>query len=248
MARIILPSGLGLLCVPGYQIAQHIQDLEAMYMGLARGKYRRLLLSIPIRHGKTEYTNLFLATLLMSRPETRCLRVMATARTAEEKALSVLKYIDEWGPKLTGVRLDRRKHSVGDFRTEQGGGLLSIGKEGDVEGWGFDWIFIDDLLVDPYEIRSPNRRDQVYRDLHSKFFSRINPMGSTRFAFIGSRRHPDDPQGRLLEADKKIPDPRQHWYYHHSPAIFDEYTDHERALWPDSKEFNLEGLRAERAK
>ena len=193
-----LPSLLGTLVIPGYQLAPHIIELEELFMGLAWGKYRRLLCSIPIRHGKTEYTNLFIATLLLSRPQTRCLRVMATARTAEEKALSVLKYLDRLGPRWTGVKLDKRKHSVGDFRTEAGGGLLSIGKEGDVEGWGFDYIFIDDLLVDPYEIRSPNRRDQVYRDLHSKFLSRVNPMGTTRFAFIGSRRHPDDPQGRLL--------------------------------------------------
>ena len=165
MARFMLPSGLGTLVISGYQIAPHIQELEAAYMGLARGRYQRLLVSIPIRHGKTEYTNLFIAMLMISRPELRILRVMATATTAEEKALSVIKYVDHWGPKLTGVKLDRRKRSVGDFRTEQGGGLRSVGKEGDVEGWGFDWIVIDDLLTDPYEIRQFNRRDQVYKDL-----------------------------------------------------------------------------------
>lgn len=248
MARAILASGLGTLVIPGYQIVPHIQDLERAFMDLVWGRYRRLLVSIPIRHGKSEYSNLFIATLLISRPETRCLRVMATSTTAEEKAMSVLKYVDHWGPKLTGVKLDRRKHSLGDFRTEAGGGLRSVGKEGDVEGWGFDYIFIDDLLVDPYEIRSPVRREQVYKDLQTKFFSRVNPMGSTRFVFIGSRRHPDDPQGRLLEADAAIKDPRDRWHYHHRPAILNEGTDHEEALWPTSQEFDLAGLRAERDK
>ena len=73
-------------------------------------------------------------------------------------------------------------------------------------------------------------------------FHRVNPMGTTKFVFIGSRRHPDDPQGRLLEADRTAPE-EQRWHYHHSPAILDEGTDHESALWPTSHEFDLAGLR-----
>ena len=243
MGKVILPSGLGKLHVPGWDLAPHIVDMERELLKLAAGKYRRLLLSIPIRHGKSQLTNLFLAWLLISRPSLRILRVMAVSDTAEMQALDVMKLIDTFGNRLNNVRLDRRKHAVSHFMTEAGGELRSVGASGNVESWTFDWIVVDDLLTDPYEIRNFNRRDQIYKDLHTKFFSRVNPTGRTKFLFIGSRRHPDDPQGRLLEADRHVADPKDHWHYHHRPAILREGTAHERALWPTSREFTLAGLR-----
>ena len=107
----------------------------------------------------------------------------------------------------------------------------------------FDVIAVDDIITDPYEIRSPNRRDQIYRDMQTKFFSRVNPSGTTKFLFIGSRRHPDDPAGRLLESDRQTnPSDYDAWHYHHRPALIDEDTDHETCLWPTCKEFTVDGL------
>ena len=50
MPRIITPSGLGRLCVPAYDISPHIQEMEEQFLRLAAGQFRRLLLSIPVRH------------------------------------------------------------------------------------------------------------------------------------------------------------------------------------------------------
>ena len=245
MSSVLLPSGLGSAFVPNWDFAPHLQEVEGLFLSLAAGRFRKLMLSIPIRHGKSQYANLFIAWLLLSRPETRILRVMASADTCEMEALQVLEILEKAGPILTGVRLDRKKHSASHFKTTSGGELRSVGASGDVESWTFDWIIIDDIITDPYEIRNTNRRQQIYQDMHTKFFSRVNPMGNTRFVFIGSRRHPDDPQGRLLEADRGVPEADK-WMYHSSPAILDEGTDHESALWPTSREFDLEGLRAVR--
>ncbi len=243
MGKVILPSGLGKIHVPGWDNAPHIQEMERELLFLASGIYRRLLLSTPIRHGKSQLTNLFIAWLLISCPWLRILRVMAVSDTAEMQALDVMKIIDRYGDRLNHVRLDRRKHAVSHFMTEAGGELRSVGASGNVESWTFDWIVIDDLLTDPYEIRNFNRRDQIYKDLQTKFFSRVSPTGKTKFLFIGSRRHPDDPQGRLLEADRHVLDPKDHWHYHHRAAILNEGTANEQALWPTSREFTLEGLR-----
>src|SRR5271166_318529 len=241
----VFPSTLGGLCVPAWDNAWHIWEMEQLFLSLQREEFRRLMISIPIRHGKSEYANLLIAWLLIRWPKTRILRVMASADTALKMARDVLKYIERWGEYLNGVRLDKRRAAAEHFETEAGGMLRSVGAAGDVESWTFDWIIIDDLITDPYEIRSPNRRDQLYKDLQTKFFSRVNPLGNTKFVVIGSRRHPDDPQGRLLDADrKKQPEPYDAWYYHYRPALFDEGTDHESCLWPNSKEFTVEGLKA----
>ena len=115
MGKIILPSGLGLLTVPNWDNAPHIQEMEAELLKLARGELKRLMISIPIRHGKSEMANLFISWLLISKPILRILRVMASATTSEMEAHHVLSCIEKWGPPLTGVTLDKRKCSVAHF-------------------------------------------------------------------------------------------------------------------------------------
>lgn len=244
---LVKPSTIGELRIPGYQVAPHIEEMENLFLAVVAGSYRRLIVAIPIRHGKTEYINLFIAWLMIYYPRSRILRVMAEASTCEMQSHAVIETLEEWGPKLNNVKLDNRKKAVSHFKTDQGGELRSLGFAGSAESWTFDWVIVDDPLVDPYEIRSPDRRQQVYQDLHTKFFSRVNPVGVTRFVFMGSRRHPDDCQGKLLESDRTV-EPDQRWVYHHAPAIIDEYGPDERALWPTSKEFDLAGLKATREK
>ena len=243
MGRVCLPSWIGQRVVPNWDYAPHIQEMEMELLRLAAGQYRRLILSVPIRHGKSELVNLFIAWLLISQPRCKILRVMASADTARDKARDVLKYIERWGERLTGVKLDRRRCSAEHFCTEAGGSLRSVGAGGDVESWTFSHIIIDDIITDPFEIRNPNRREQIYRDMQTKFFSRVDPIANSKFLVIGSRRHPDDPIGRLLEADLSTKaNDYDRWHYHHRPALFDEGTDHETCLWPTSREFTVEGL------
>ena len=241
LREILLPSHLGEKVVPNWDFALHLQEVEYEFLRLCGGEFRRLMLSIPIRHGKSQYANLAIAWLLLRDPTLRILRVMAASDTAEMQALQALQIIEKFGP-ILGVKIDQKKHGAGHFKTTAGGELRSIGASGDVESWTFDWIFIDDILSDPYEIRNPNRRQQVYQDLQTKFFSHVNPLGNTKFVFIGSRRHPDDPQGRLLEADKRDMPEAEKWHYHMRPAILNEDTEEEIALWPTSVEFDLDGL------
>jgi hypothetical protein len=244
MAKVILPSGLGQLCIPDWDNAPHIQEMESQFLALARGEFRRLLLSIPVRHGKSELANLFIAWLLISKPTLRILRVMASADTARDKARDVLKYVEKWGPILTGVKLDRRRCAAEHFCTEAGGMLRSLGAAGDAESWTFNFILLDDVQTDPYEIRSPNRREQLFKDMNTKFFSRVDPLGNTKFITIGSRRHPDDFAGRLLESDRQTkPNNYNAWHYHHRAALIDEDGPTEHCLWPTSREFTVEGLK-----
>ena len=244
MSKLILPSGLGKLTVPHYDYAPHIQEMEVELLKLASNEFRRLMICIPKRHGKSEIANLFISWLLISRPDLRILRVMEVSDTAEMEALHVLKCIQDWGPRLNNVYLDRRQCAKAYFKTTAGGELRSLGMSGSAESWTFDVIVADDILVDPFAVRSPARRNQIYGDLQQKFFSRVTPTGQTKFLFIGSRRHPDDPQGRLLERDLYMhTSDYEKWHYIHQPAILDEDLDTERALWPTSREFTLSSLK-----
>ena len=124
MAKIILPSGLGELSVPYSGLPLHLQAIERDFLALARGEFRRLMVSIPIRHGKSCYANLFIAWLLLSQPWLRILRVMASSTTAEMEAHQVIEMVERQGY-LTGVKLDKRKCAVSHFKTTEGGELRS---------------------------------------------------------------------------------------------------------------------------
>ena len=97
MSRLILPSGLSKLYVPGFDLAPHIQEMEAQFLRLARGEIRRLIVAIPIRHGKSSYANSFIAWLLISKPTLRILRVMDSAATCEMEANHVLEMVERDG-------------------------------------------------------------------------------------------------------------------------------------------------------
>ena len=194
------------------------------------------MISIPVRHGKTELINLYITWLLICRPDLRIARIMHDLDTARHQSRLVLKYLERWGPVLTGTQIDKRRYAADHFETTAGGMVKSIGMGGNVDSWTFDVIICDDLLVTPEEIRNPNVRDHCYQDITTKFFSRINPMGTTKFLFIGSRRHPDDPQGRLLIDDRKVTDSKEKWHYHMRPAIYnDGIPDKEYCPGPDAR-------------
>ena len=134
------PSDLGLKKIPGYQVAPHIVEMEAAFLRLYRGEYRRLLLlSIPIRHGKSEYANLFISWLLIFNPHFRILRVMA-ARQDRRNGSGPRNRLHRkiWAGIDRSATISRRKAAVSHFQMEQGGELRSVGGgEGDVESWTF---------------------------------------------------------------------------------------------------------------
>lgn len=237
--KILLPSTVAQRMVSDYHVAPHIKAMEAFTMRVVRGDFRKGVISIPIRHGKTQYINGLIGCLLISDPSLRILRVMENATVCETQALQVLKFVRDWGSKLTGCTLEQRRCSTPEFMTTQGGGLKSVGMLGTAESLTFDWIIGDDCLVSPDAIRNPYRRDQIYADYKAKFLSRINPTRRTKFLYIGSRRHPSDIPGNLFRTNQGVGDIREKWYYHQTSALLNEGTDHESPLWSAS-DGNLE--------
>ena len=237
--KYLLPSTVAQRMVPEYRVATHIKAMEAFVMRVIRGDFRKGVISIPIRHGKSCYLNALIGFLLISDPSLRILRVMENATVAESMALQVLKFVRDWGPKLTGCQLEPKRGGLADFMTTQGGGLKSVGMLGTAESMTYDWVIGDDCLVSPDAIRNPYRRDQAYADYKAKFLSRINPTRQTKFLYIGSRRHPTDIPGNLFRSNQGVREVREKWYYHQTPALLNEGTDHERPLWAVS-DGNLE--------
>lgn len=229
--KVLYPSTVAQRMVSEYRVAPHIKAMENFVLRVVRGDFRKGVISIPIRHGKTQYINGLIGFLLISDPSLRILRVMENATVCETQALQVLKFLRDWGPKLTGCTLESKRSGLAEFMTTAGGGLKSVGMLGTAESLTFDWIIGDDCLVSPDAVRNPFRRDQIYADYKAKFLSRINPTRQTKFLYIGSRRHPSDIPGNLFRTNQGIKDVREKWYYHQTAALLNEGTDREAPLW-----------------
>src|ERR1700739_229101 len=241
ISEVPTPSTLGFLYKSDFEFAPHVIEMEKTFLNLFNNrlpnKETRLILAHPKRHSKSFYLNLFISWCLVNNPKLRILRFMDSQKTAEMEAEEVLRIVEEWGPKTTGNTWNPRRKSKTTPYMQAGGYLDSRGRDSNPDGWSYDILIGDDCLTEPADIRNPRIRDQVFRDIMQKFYSRVDPIGNPLRIYIGSRMHPQDVAGRLLELNETAT-PENKWYYSKKAAIIDEGFVTERALWPNSKEFN----------
>lgn len=100
----------------------------------------------------------------------------------------------------------------------------------------FDVLVLDDPYKSREEADSPRIRDIVWRRYWGDADTRQMP-GGVRL-LMGTRWRPDDLFGRILEIEG------DEWTHIVLPAIGDEETEHEQALWP--ARYSLEYMREKR--
>jgi hypothetical protein len=177
----------------------------------------RAVVSMPPRHGKTETLLFAIAWLLLQNPEMRLMYVSYAARIAEKKGRAALGKA-----RRAGVPISADSKSKKDWRTDDGddseGGLWSGGVDNPLTGEGCNVLIMDDLLKGRASAESATVRDRTHSSVLAEALTRVEPQGSA-FA-IGTRWHPDDPQGRLIAAG---------WEHVNLPAIDAQGN----ALWPE---------------
>lgn len=135
---------------------------------------------------------------------------------------------------MAGVELSDDTHSVQEWRTVEGGGLLAGGAGGGLTGYGISGLMVVD---DPYK----NRKEADSKLIRDERFEWFNEVAFTRdegcsFIVAHTRWHEDDMIGRLL---------KQGWARLRMPAIAEEDDILGRAigeaLWSDR--YHIERLR-----
>ncbi len=183
----------------------------------------RSLLSVPRRHGKTELVLHASARLLAKRPELTIGYASYSSKFAHAKSRLARDYAIR-----AGVRLRHDSRSMGEWRTQDGGGFLASGVGGSWTGRGVDILFVDDPHKNRIEAESLVKRDAVHDWFLSAGMSSVEPGGSV--FVVHTRWHEDDLIGRL-EDDSEVP-----WQVVNLPAINDG-TDPGRPLgaplWPE---------------
>ena len=227
------------LTKPDFETAAHHGRIAGALERVASGECRRLIITAPPRHTKSELASRRFPAWYLGRFPNR--QVIATAygsQLVEDFSRDVRGCMNE--PEHRAVfpksALSRDTSAAHRWTTEASGIYVASGVGGAITGRGAHLMLIDDPFKTREEADSPEHRRKVWGWYQSVAYPRLMPGGA--IVLIGTRWHEDDMHGRLLEAADNGGDP---WELLHLPAI----DDFGRALWPQW--YSLEDLERIRA-
>lgn len=248
--------------MPRYQVSWHHEILCSYLDRFVRGEIKRLIISLPPRHGKSELVSRRLPAYLLGRdPDLSIIACSYGADLASrmnrdcQRIIDSDRYRDVFpGTKLFGKNIRSvaggtylRNSDIFEIVNHEGV-YRSAGVGGGITGMGADVAIIDDPIKDRKEAASVTVRKAVWEWYTSTLYSRLEDQG--RVLVTMTRWHEDDLAGRLVELAKTDPKADQ-WVVVSLPAIAEGDLMAEdprsvgQALWPAKKdEAALEAIRA----
>lgn len=238
------------LTKPDYEVNWHHRLLCEKLDKFARGEIKRLIVSMPPRHGKSELVSRRLPSFIFGiKPNAQIISASYGADLASRMNRDVQRIMD--CPEYHAIFPDT-KLSGDNVRTVAQGTYLrnsdifeivnnsgvyrSAGVGGAITGMGCHYAIIDDPVKNQEEADSPVYREKVWEWYTSTLYTRLEKEGSVLLTM--TRWHEDDLAGRLLALAKKDPEADQ-WEVLELPAIRDTDTNPEdpraqgEPLWPN---------------
>lgn len=127
--------------------------------------------------------------------------------------------------RLFHVALRADVKAASKWHTSNGGVYNACAVGSATTGLGGHILICDDPIKNREEADSQKHRDKIWRWYTSTFYTRLMPGGA--IVIILTRWHEDDLAGRLLAQEDG-----DTWHRVRLPAITNEHTDNEQALWP----------------
>jgi phage terminase large subunit-like protein len=176
---------------PRYHAPKHlaplVRELEAI-----PAKPKRLIVSVPPRHSKSETLLHFVGMLLSLHPTLRVAYCSYAQTFSETQAIKAHRYA-----RAAGVTPDPKMANRKDWQTPQGGGVFATGVTGEFTGRGADVLIIDDPISNREQADSPTHRDKVWAWFEDVAETRFEPGASV--IVLMTRWHEDDLSGRLIK-------------------------------------------------
>jgi predicted phage terminase large subunit-like protein len=172
-------------------LAQELTDVAA-------GNIRRLIVSMPPRHGKTFMCSICLSAWILAHQPSAKILVLSYGQDLADKIAYAIRAIlqSDWFKQAFRTRLAKNRSRVTDFLTTDGGGVHSVSVEGG--GLGADFILIDD----PVEIKDCDntRRLERINDLFdNEIQTRLDYPKRGCIAIIAHRINENDLPGHLMQ-------------------------------------------------
>jgi predicted phage terminase large subunit-like protein len=225
-----------------YKVGKHHRILANQLMALADGTKDRVCVNIPPRHGKSQLVSIYYPAWFIGKyPNKKILMVSHTTDLAVDFGRKVRNIIDTQTYKdiFPTVTLAADSKSAGRWNTNAGGEYFACGVGSALAGRGADLLLVDDPHNEQ-DIINGNLDvfDRAYEWFTYGARTRLMPGG--RVAIIQTRWHQDDLTGRVVRDMIHNEDTDQYEVIEF-PAIFNENTPNEAALWPE--QYTLEALR-----
>lgn len=226
--------------------ARHLDFLCRKLEAVERGEIKRLIVTMPPRHGKSELiSKSFPSWCLGKHPDWDIMITSYGAALAEAHSEVCRNRFAEFAPEIFGVSLSKGSSSVSEWGVEgHRGTVVAAGVDGALTGKGAHIAIIDDPIKNMREARSPTVRETVKEWYRTTLRTRLAPGGA--IILVQTRWHQDDLVGYLLHEMEA--GTGEQWEIFNLPAIAEENDPLGRApgepLWPER--FSLEDLETTR--
>lgn len=199
--------------------APHLDLIDRAFRDIADGHPRKILITMPPRHGKSRRAARWGPTwYLARRPDHRVMVASYGADLADDHGRWIRDAINTYGGQL-GISLHPGSKAANRFDiagTE--GGLVTAGVGGGLTGKGAHLAVVDDPIKDDADAQSPTMRKRLWDWWTSVLNTRIEPGGS--IVVIQTRWHEDDLAGRILDGETA-----DDWTVIDLPALADSDQD-----------------------
>jgi predicted phage terminase large subunit-like protein len=228
-------ADLACYCVasyPSFQLARHIEILLTELEAVERGDVKRLIVSMPPRHGKSLTSSVhFPAWYLGKHPDHSIISCSYGQDLSDDFGRKVRNLVSDSLHRATfaACLLSEDSTSMRRFNTTAGGSYYAVGRGGAITGRGANLLLIDDPLKDLDEAQSEIIRRGLHEWYASVAYTRLQPGGA--IVLVTTRWHEADLAGWLMRehADER-------WKVVSLPAIAeadDDWRKEGEALWTE---------------
>lgn len=238
----------GFLDKPG----RHLDLLDESLQKVSEGEIKRLIVTMPPRHGKSERVSKKFPSWHVGRNPDDEIIVASYSIDLSRGFSRIARDTLTASADIFRQELDKNNKSSESWTLEgHRGGVTAAGVGGAITGKGAKIAIIDDPVKNSEEASSEVMREKVWEWYRSTLYTRLTPDG--RIIVVMTRWHEDDLVGRLLKEEEKAIKNGTHqgdkWHVINFPAMAEENDTLGRKvgepLWP---EFGFDSKRLQQIK
>jgi predicted phage terminase large subunit-like protein len=218
---------------PAFQLPRFLELVTNMLEAVERAEVKRLVLSLPPRHGKSLLASTYFPAWYLGRhPERYVIAASYGQELADDFGRRVRNTVQSplHGAIFPESRLSDDSAAVHRFNLTASGAYFAVGRGAAITGRGAHLLLIDDPLKDAEEANSPTIRRSLQQWFSTVAFTRLMPDAAV--VIIATRWHESDLCGWLLNEYAA-----EGWQALSLPAIAEANDPIGRAegepLWPE---------------
>ena len=223
---------------PEFIEGRHHKEIADKFDQIAKGKIKRLIINMPPRHTKSEFSSFLLPAWMVGRnPKLKIIQSTHTTELAIRFGRKAKTLMDspEY-KKVFETRLREDSQAAGKWETEQGGEYYAAGVGSAITGRGADLLIIDDPHSEQ-DAMNPEALERAYEWYTSGPRQRLQPGGA--IVLVMTRWSTKDLTSKLINSQKNLKADK--WEIVEFPAILPSG----KPVWPQYwNKDELEGVKA----